>query len=104
MPLALFALSIVIQLVFAGRLSARVAEIVRGVERAEPALAQLAQLLQLIEVRQFRSPRLTAIETSIRTGGRTASAEIERLRKLVGLLDARRNQFFAPIGALLMWT
>ena len=33
-----------------------------------------------------------------------ASQEIEQLRKLVALLDARRNQFFAPFAVLLLWT
>jgi hypothetical protein len=72
------------QLLFARRLSERVNLTVSGVERAEPALGRLARLLELM-------------------GRSRDAAAIERLRRLVGLLDARRNQMFAPIGILLLW-
>ena len=82
------------------RFKPRVEPIVIGVERAEPALALLGGILLRLERETFQSPRL--VELAARTRG--AHVEIERLRKLVALLDARRNQFFAPIAALLLWT
>ena len=83
--LALLIIAAAAQLFFARSIAERVGRIVGGVERAEPALAQLAGLLRLLERRD-------------------EAAAIERLRRLVGLLDARRNQMFAPIAILLLWT
>jgi len=82
------------------RLHPRVEAIITGVERAEPALALLAGILERLERETFRGDMLAALGTRIRG----AHVEIERLRRLVALLDARRNQFFAPIALLLMWT
>jgi DNA mismatch repair ATPase MutS len=36
--------------------------------------------------------------------GESASRALRSLDRLVGLLDSRRNQLFAPVGALLLWT
>jgi hypothetical protein len=79
----------------------RVVPIIVAVERAEPALALLASVLARIERETFRASRLVALRAAL---GPSASNEIETLRRLVALLDARRNQFFIPIGGLLLWT
>ncbi|MBK5260374.1 MAG: DNA mismatch repair protein MutS [Thermoanaerobaculia bacterium] len=97
-------LAVVIQLLFARHLGGRVNGIVSGVERAEPALTQLARLLALIENRTFRSARMLELHGVVASSDRRSSAEIARLRKLVGLLDARRNQMFAPFAMVLLWT
>ncbi|HEX8169355.1 MAG TPA: DNA mismatch repair protein MutS [Thermoanaerobaculia bacterium] len=81
-------------------LAPRLAPAIEGVERAEPPLALLGGLLRRLERETFAAPLLASLASRI--GG--ASEEIERLRKLVALLDARRNQFFAPIGFVLFWT
>ncbi|PYQ28286.1 MAG: DNA mismatch repair protein MutS [Acidobacteria bacterium] len=78
----------------------RVEQIIAGIERAEPALALLAGMLERLERERFACERLTQLQSRIDH----AHVEIERLRKRVALLDARRNQFFMPIAALLMWT
>jgi hypothetical protein len=97
-------IAIVIDFVLTRSMSARVAQIVSGVERAEPALALLTQLLGVLERRSFTSARMQALRATFDRKGETASKQIDRLRRLVALLDARRNQFFIPIGALLLWT
>jgi hypothetical protein len=89
---------------FERRLKSRVAGIVAGVERREPALALLAELLAIVEHQSFASPRLVALHAALERGGVPASQQIERLRKLVALLEARRNQFFAPFARLFLWT
>jgi hypothetical protein len=95
---------IVVVSFFARRVSARVAKVVGAVERREPALALLAGLLTVLERQSFASPRLVALRGRLERNGVTASHQIERLRKLVALLDARRNQFFAPLALLLLWS
>ena len=96
--------AVILQMMFARHMSARTEAIVSRVERAEPALAQLARLLRLIEDRQFQSERLNALRSTISASGARASDQIARLRKLVGLLDARRNQMFMPFAMVLLWT
>jgi hypothetical protein len=99
-----FFVMIVVVGLFARRLSARVAVITGAVERREPALALLAGLLAVLERQSFTAPRLIALRGTLERGGVPASRQIERLRKLVSLLDAQRNQFFMPFAKLLLWT
>lgn len=100
MPVWPFLLAAFATALLARRLRSRVEPVIMAVERAEPALALLGGVLSRIERETFTSARLTAL--SARLSG-PASRDIERLRRLVALLDARRNQFFAPIAALMLW-
>jgi hypothetical protein len=95
---------IVVVSIFARRMAERVAKVVSAVERREPALALLAGLLSVMERQSFAAPRLIALRSKLERNGVPASHQIERLRKLVALLDARRNQFFAPFALLFLWT
>lgn len=97
-------LAIVATVLAARHFEPLIAPVVIGVERAEPALALLGGVIARIEQEAFTSPRLVSISKRLEVGETKASAEIERLRKLVGLLDARRNQFFAPFAVMLLWT
>ena len=101
--LPLFIMIFVVR-VFTRRMAERVAKVVSAVERREPALALLAGLLSVMELQSFESPRLIALRSKLERNGVPASRQIERLRKLVALLDARRNQFFAPVALLFLWT
>jgi hypothetical protein len=85
------------------RLHARVARVIGAVERREPALALLARLLGRLERERFSAPRLAALRAKLERDGTPASRRIEKLRGLVALLDARRNQLFAPFAAMLLW-
>lgn len=82
----------------------RVRAIVTGVGRPGRDLALLAALLARIEAERFASPRLVAVRAALDTGGVPASRRVARLRLLVDLVDARRNQLFAPIAAATLWT
>ncbi|HEV2720472.1 MAG TPA: DNA mismatch repair protein MutS, partial [Thermoanaerobaculia bacterium] len=73
------------------RLRTSVQRVIGAVERREPALALLAGLLRRLEREDFwRAP--------------AGAARIEKLRRLVALLDARRNQLFAPFAAVMLWS
>jgi predicted ATPase len=91
-------------LFLARHLHPRIEPIVSSVERAEPALALLAGVLARIERETFTSPRLVALHERLRGSELPASREIDKLRRLVALLEARRNQFFAPFAVMLLWT
>jgi hypothetical protein len=105
-PLASLPLLVMIGVVwfFARRLAIRVTGVVAAIERREPAFALLAGLLAVLERQSFSAPRLIALRSRLEREGVPASHQIERLRKLVALLDARRNQFFAPFALLFLWT
>ena len=106
-PLWPLGLAVAAAALLARRLHPRVEPFVNAVERAEPALALLTGLVERIERESFSSARLAALLGRLGVGAdrtQTASAEIERLRRLVALLEARRNQFFVPFGVLLSWT
>ncbi len=90
--------------IFARRVHPRVEPVIAAVERAEPALALLAGVLARIERESFASERMRVLHDRLRGSDFPASREIEKLRRLVALLDARRNQFFAPFAVLLLWT
>ena len=82
----------------------RVRRTLAGTDAPARELALLAQLLAVFEAERCASPRLVALRSAIATSGAPASRELARLRRLVDLLDARRNQLFAPIAAALFFT
>ncbi|MEO8381874.1 MAG: DNA mismatch repair protein MutS [Acidobacteriota bacterium] len=97
-------LALVVTFFFSRRLSPRIEPVVGAVEQAEPALALLAGVLARIEHETFTSPRLKTLHDRLRGETLPASEDIEKLRRLVALLDARRNQFFALFAGILLWT
>ncbi len=97
-------LALLLEGVFARRLKPRIRQLIAVAERTDAPLALLARVLERIEREPFVSPALVSIRAALNRKGEPASAQIERLRRLVSLLDARRNQFFALFGAVLLWT
>jgi hypothetical protein len=88
----------------ASALRRRVQHVVRTVERPGRDLRTLAELLARIERERFTASRLVALRQMLDTEGLPPSRQVARLRRRIELLDARRNQLFAPIGWLLLWT
>ncbi len=104
LPLAAFGVAIAVQMVFASWLRADVLRVVRGVERPARDLAFFSELLAVVEAQPAAAPRLVSLRRALEVDGAPPSVQIARLARRVHLLDARRNQFFAPIGGLLLWT
>jgi hypothetical protein len=103
-PATPLVLLMVIAAFYARHLQPRIEPIIMAVERAEPALALLSGVLARIEAESFTSERLRILRERLRGSDLRSSEEIEKLRRLVALLDARRNQFFAPFAVVLLWT
>jgi hypothetical protein len=74
-----------------------------AVERPCQDLGILRDLLHRIEEEHFTSPPLVEKKEALESKGRAPSAQIAHLDRLQQFLDARRNQFFAPFGALLLF-
>ena len=63
----------------------------------------LAEVFEVVEREKAAAPELEAIRRRLMPTGAPASVRIHELRRLMDLLSSRRNQFFAPIAALLLW-
>jgi hypothetical protein len=99
----LFVLGITVQSVTALALRKRAHEATLGLDAATRSLGLMSTLLLRLEQERFETPKLTSLGEQLVQGPHAASLEIRRLRRLADLRDAMRNQFFIPIGALLLW-
>ena len=82
----------------------RIGQVLKDVGRAERDLELLGATLELIEGADWSCDWLSERQQSLEASGASPGLEIARLRRLVDLVESRRNAFFAPIGALLLWT
>ena len=89
---------------FAFWLRSRVRRVITAVEKPARDLAVLSKLLVLLERESFSSPRLISLQQALRTHEIPASQQVRSLRRLIDLLDGRRNQMFAPLAALMLWS
>jgi hypothetical protein len=83
-------------------LRARVSEVLGAVEKPARDLAALSELLAVLERESFSSARLTTLQRMV-ADGVPASERVKGLRRRIDFLDARRNQMFAPLAALMLW-
>jgi hypothetical protein len=97
-------ISLVAQSLFAIGVRNRVKRTIGSAEDPGRDLALFSQLLARIEVEPRRAPRLAELHAALAGQGLPASRRIGQLRLRLELLDARRNQLFAPIGAMFLWT
>jgi len=102
--------ALLVQAVTAIRLRRRVQEAIHGVEPPLQALARLEPVFRVAE-ELVRSPSLGKAEwlnrvvgEPLASGRSLPSHQLRSLRRLVALLDSRRNQMFALVAPLLLWT
>ncbi|MDB4966610.1 MAG: mismatch repair protein MutS domain protein [Myxococcales bacterium] len=81
----------------------RVEMVHAGVDRPGRDLAVLSLVVALFEREKFTSERLQTLAARLLENGEPASRRIATLAKLIDWANAQRNQFFAPIGWLLLW-
>lgn len=86
----------------AAGLRSRVTAVLRAADAPERDLVLLAVLLDRVAGERFQAPWLAAIGERLRRSGAAPGAEVRRLARLVDLVDARRNQLFAPIAGVLV--
>jgi hypothetical protein len=98
-----FLAALALQGAFAHALRAPVARVAGAAELPAHDLALAAELLARLEAERPRSARLAALRAALDAEGLPPSRRIAQLRRLAELLDARRNQLFAPVAALLLW-
>lgn len=98
-----FLLALIAQITFSFLMRPKVFAVLNGLEEPSRELGLIASLLARLEREDFASSKLLELRGSLEEGGVTPSAQVAGLARLVGLLDLRRNQLFAPIGLMLMW-
>ncbi len=79
----------------------RIGQAIRDVDRPARDLKLLAALVIRVTRESFQSPQLARLSDAL-AGTTAAALEIRRLERLVDFADARRNQLFAPVAALLL--
>ncbi len=99
-----FIAALAIEGLFALPLRARVRHVVGAVEKSGRDLSLLSEVLGRLERERFTAPLLVELRAALDTEGQPPSRRIARLRRLIELLDARRNQLFSPIGYMLLWS
>jgi hypothetical protein len=98
-----FALVVIAEVLFSLAVLRPVRAILAGVEGPAQDLALLAGVFARFEREAFRAPRLRQVVDSFKTAGVPPSRRIVQLRRLIDLLNSRRNQLFAPVAAFLLW-
>lgn len=98
-----FLAALAVEACFALALRRRVRRILSDVQRPTRDLRLLAEALERLERESFAAPHLAALRRTLDGGGELPSVRIDRLRRRVDLLDARKNELFAPIAAMLLW-
>jgi hypothetical protein len=78
----------------------RIGDSVSAVASAGSDARALGRVMVVIESERFESPRLAAASDQLES---SPSKQLERLARLVDLIESRRNLFFAPVAALLLW-
>jgi len=98
-----FVAVIVVEILFSIPQRRSVQRALHSAEAPARDLDILAHVLARLERETFTTARLNELRRRLDTEGVPASRAIGRLHWLVELHDWQHNQFFAPIGAALLW-
>lgn len=94
--------AVICELFFYLRYGRATSQIISAVERPSRDLNLLAGILARLESEPVTSPKLVALRARLNTEGLPPSKQIEKLKRLLEILDWTKNQFFAPIAFLLL--
>jgi MutS-like protein len=90
--------------IFIARHRRVVARVVEAVEQPAHDLALLAKVLSRLERDRFTSARLVELRAALDAAGLPPSVRIEKLDRLIEMLDSRDNPFMKAVGPLMLWT
>jgi hypothetical protein len=99
-----FLAALLIELSCAFLLGTKTLHVTGAVNAPARDLGLLAKLLARLENERFDAPLLERLRSGLAASGLVASVQIERLRRLVSLLDWQRNILFAPIAMAVLWS
>jgi hypothetical protein len=82
----------------------RLTPVLEAVSARESAVTRWRAMMAVVEGERFQAPLLMRLQEQLVRGPRRASEEVAALERIVGFVDARRNEVFRFfIGPLLMW-
>ncbi len=82
----------------------RLSPLLSAASAKEQAVSRWRGMIAAIEKEPFDAPLLVGLRESLGANGRKASDEIAALARIVGFVDARRNEVFRLlVGPLVMW-
>ena len=98
------ALVVVVQIAIGIAIGVRLTPMLSAASARESSVTRWRSMIAAIEVEPFEAPLLKKLQQRLAAGKRKASEEIAALERIVGFVDARRNEVFRLlIGPLLMW-
>jgi hypothetical protein len=95
--------SVLLEIGFALIYRNQVREVIGSVDEPAKELAVLGLALSRVEREQFTSEKLRELQHSLSSTDARVSKHIHTLVSRVELLNQRRNEFFFPLAALLLW-
>jgi hypothetical protein len=101
--IAPFLAVVLAEMIFSFVLRPRVGEVAEAVSAPAHELKMLSLLLERLETERFTSARMMRLAENLKVEGTTASRRIQRLTRLIELLDSSENMFFRPVAAMLLW-
>jgi len=101
---AVVTLVVVGQLAIGIALGARLTAMLSVASDRQSAATRWRSMIAALEAEPFEAPLLRELRERLASGTRQASEEIASLERIVGYVDARRNEVFRLlIGPLLLW-
>jgi hypothetical protein len=98
------ALVVVVQVALGIAVGVRLTAMLSAASARESSVTRWRSMIAAIEAESFEAPLLRRHQQRLSAGKRKASDEIAALERIVGFVDARRNEVFRLlIGPLLMW-
>lgn len=98
-----FFIAVLIGQIFVFRFRADIQRVISSVDGPGKDLQLLVDVLRRLEQERFTSPHLVKLRAELDVEGLAPSQQIARLKRLIELLDSRRNLFFAPFAQILLW-
>ncbi|MFP8879937.1 MAG: DNA mismatch repair protein MutS, partial [Myxococcota bacterium] len=98
-----FGIALLLGTGFAMTVSRRVSALIGAMQAPARDLSLFSHLLARLESQSYSCALLVALRSELDTAGTPPSKQIARLRLLVDLIDASRNQLFIPIAWMLLW-
>ncbi len=104
LPPGVVALVVVVQIAIGIAVGVRLTPMLSAASARESSVTRWRSMIAAIEAEPFEAPLLRKHQQRLAAGKRKASEEIAALERIVGFVDARRNEVFRLlIGPLLMW-
>lgn len=99
-----FILLVAAELIFARSMREEVARVIGDLDEPMKDLVVFSEVVRHFEASTFETPKLCGLRERLTASGMKASSRIAQLARLVIWLDAHRNQMFAPIALVLLWS